>query len=112
MKTRGWMVVSVLLAVTVWAAGGWVRLGTFSADGLSKQLKPGRVLTECRFVGRAGQSKINTVVVRAGSRKVALRVGASLAPSEEVVVPLEIKGKVTILRISDGGGGKYEVFAR
>ncbi len=106
------MLAATLVCMTALAAQDWAPLGAFQADGKAKQLEPGRKLSECRFVGELGSSRIHTVVVRTDSEKKALRVARTLGPGEELVVPLEVTGKVTVLRISDGGDGTYRVFAR
>ena len=110
-KIRIALVLACLLAVAAWAAD-WASLGVLTADGGAKQFEPGRALSECRLVGMEGTSAIHTLVVRTDADKRALRVGRKLGVGDEAVIALDVQGAVTALRISDGGGGRYEAFIR
>jgi hypothetical protein len=91
------------------ARADWVRVGDARAEGDAKEFRASGRASTARIICKEGSVIINTLVVREGSDRHSIRVTRRLQAGEQVEVDLGGVRNVTGFRISDSGGGRYEV---
>ncbi len=91
---------------------GWRKIGSFSADGKSKEMTLDAQIEFCKIKCTGGEIRINTLIVMTDNDKVPFRPRAVLKSGEEHTVKFEKKLNVHLLRLSDSNGGAYEVYVK
>ena len=103
-------VMCILACVQSAFCGSWDRVAQLQGAGGAKEVPVNKGISSIRIRCSEGSVTINTVVIREGGRKSPMAVARNLAVGQEHVLNLGSVRMVTGLRISDGGGGTYEVF--
>ena len=89
--------------------GGTV-VAEYSAGGEAKEVAIGGGRSTLVIEVVSGSITINTIVLRRGGQKQSITVAARFNQGQRHVIPID--GAVTGVRISDGGKGRYRVYAR
>ena len=84
-------------------------LGEFNS-GSAKEVVIGGGRSSVVIEVVSGSITINTVVLRRGGQKQSITVSARFNQGQRHVIPID--GAVTGIRISDGGKGRYRVYAQ
>lgn len=93
-------------------SAGFKRVAELTAGGDAKEVAVNRRVRTVRIQAVSGTVTVNTLVVRDGSARRSFPVTRRLAPGEYADVDLGGRENVSGLRISDGGGGRYQVLIR
>jgi hypothetical protein len=93
-------------------ADDWKGVGEQTAGGEAKELSVDREITKIRIECVEGSVIVNTVVVRKGGQKDPHKLATRIEKGDSREITLESKTKVTGLRISDDGRGRYKVSVR
>ncbi len=82
------------------------------ASGGAKEVEVNQSVKHILIKVKDGEVIIQTLVVRQGGNKTPYPVGRRMAKGEHHIIDLPERVMVTGFRISDGGGGRYEVHVR
>ena len=93
-------------------AGGWHKVGSFTAGGDAKEMGVDRNCSACLIKVTEGSVIINTVVVREKSSKDPIKVGERIEKGGSKEIDVGDKLYVKGCRISDDGRGKYDVYVK
>ncbi|MCC5845820.1 MAG: hypothetical protein JJU05_16350 [Verrucomicrobia bacterium] len=93
-------------------SGGFKRVAELTAGGDAKEVAVNERVRTVRIQCVSGTVTVNTVVVRDGAARRSIPVTRRLSDGEHVDLELGSGENVSGLRISDGGGGRYQVLIR
>jgi hypothetical protein len=108
-RIRVWIAAAVACAIGPSAEAAWQRVAQLQAVGGPKEVAVNRPVSRCLIKCVNGTVIINTVVIREGANKTPFTVAKSLAKGQQHIIELGSNRQVTGCRISDGGGGTYEI---
>jgi hypothetical protein len=93
-------------------SGGFKRVAELTASGDAKEIAVNERVRTVRIYCVSGTVTVNTLVVRDGAARRSIPVTRRLSAGEHADVELGGRENVSGLRISDGGGGRYQVLVR
>jgi hypothetical protein len=90
----------------------WEKLGEYQASGGATEVTVNLPVARCFIKCIEEPVTINTFVVREGEKKTPIKVVTKMTKGQELPIDIGAKRQITGFRISNDGGGKYQVWVK